>query len=712
MQYCDVLIEESFLHNQKLTYSCQGFEVSLGTRIWVNVRNRRMVGFVVAVYEADPMDFDFDIKPVQAVIDAAPILNDELFQLAEKMSYQTVSPLIRCLQAILPNKLRPKKTTTKPKTIKGLRFVGDQDFVLTSKQKEFVEAFKMHDFVSIKEAQAVYSGFRKLIELGVFESVLKEVRYEPEIIEKSYLEHKLSVDQQAVFDAVKLDESHTYLIHGVTGSGKTEVYLQLADRVLKKKESVLFLVPEISLTPQMIARVSKRFGKDVAIYHSSLNDQEKYEQYLRVKNNEVQIVVGTRSAVFMPFDKLGLIIIDEEHDTSYKQNITPMYHTLDVATERSKTHACPLILGSASPRLETYARALKGVYTLLKMPQRINHSFPKVTLIDTKDALYQKQSSILTDTLIEGIQKRLDKNEQVILVLNRRGYMTLLKDKQTQAVLMCPNCDISLNYHKYDNTLKCHQCDYHTHHIPKGVDGQVLEVVGSGVGTQRLEERLRERFPKSRIARMDRDTTTQKNAHETILSAFRKHEFDILVGTQMIAKGLDIANVTLVGILNIDTALTHEDFRSVEETFHLILQASGRSGRGDKVGEVMIQSFNTDHYAVQYAVHNRYEAFFKQEMSYRKLAQYPPYSYLISIVFSDEKESNAYQKALDFYKMLKTEDIKILGPSILLRLKGMHRVRIILKSKDLNAMLNKVHEAYDKIDKGGIRIDVNPISLM
>ena len=355
------------------------------------------------------------------------------------------------------------------------------------------------------------------------------------------------------------------------------------------------------------------------------------------------------------------------------------------------------------------------MYTLLELPRRINDNFPKVTIIDTKDSLYQGEGSILTSPLMNAIQKRLDQKEQVILLLNRRGYMTFLKDKKTDQVLMCPHCDISLNYHKHDRMLKCHQCDYHTNQIPLGEDGLPLELVGSGVGTQRLVEGLQSHFKTARIVRMDRDTTTRKNAHEKILTDFSNHKYDILVGTQMIAKGLDIENVTLVGIVNIDHTLAYEDFRSVEHTFNLILQATGRSGRGDKEGEVMIQTFNKDHYAIYYGVHNQYKRFFNQEMKYRKLAKYPPYSYLISITFTHQDENVALKHANTFLNVLKRDKMIIMGPTSLVKLSDLRRVRIILKGVDLKGMLEDINHAvtlYYTIHKGGISVDVNPLTLI
>lgn len=715
MKVCDVLIQDSFLFNRPLTYRCDGFEVFVGTRVNINMRNRNIVGFVSKIYEMDPSTVDYIVQPILEVIDEEQIINDELYALAEDMSYRNVSPMISVLQTILPNTLNPKKNHHKAKIIQGLQFNKMDLNALTPLQKQFINAFKDKTFVSLKEARDFYTGYDTLVKRDIFNRIEIESRYVEKEITKDYPVPTLTLEQEAIINKVVLNKAHTYLLHGVTGSGKTEIYLHLAQEVLDKGQSVLFLVPEIALTPQMIERVSSRFKQDVAIYHSGLNNQEKYEQYVRIKQEKASIVVGTRSALFMPFQNLGLIVLDEEHDTSYKQNNTPAYHAADVAMFRSRYHNCPLILGSASPRLESYARALKGVYTLLELPNRINYNFPKVSIIDTKDSLYKGQSSILTPTLLSAIKDRVDRKEQVILLLNRRGYMTFLKDRNTDQVLMCPRCDVSLNYHKKANLLKCHQCDYQTNKIPLGENGQKLDLVGSGVGTERLVEALQELIPEANIMRMDRDTTSRKNAHKLLLESFSNHEYDILVGTQMIAKGLDIENVTLVGILNIDHTLAYEDFRSVEQTFNLILQATGRSGRGAKEGEVMIQTFNKDHYAVQYGVHNQYKRFFNQEMQYRKMASYPPYSYLVSLTFSSTKREEALENANTLLKLLKRDKMSVMGPSDLFKLKDLYRIRIILKSKDLENMIEEVNHAvalYYAMNKGGIRVDVNPLTLM
>ena len=715
MRVCDVYIEERFLQNRTLSYRCDGFVVAKGMRVLINMNGRMMIGFVNRVYEAKTSDFEFELKLINGVLDEDSIINKELFELAQYMSHQTVSPLISCLQTILPNKLKPRSSSQTPKMETILKFKEDTGVELTKKQQAFLDKFKSYDEITLKEARSFYNDYMKLVEYGYFERITREVRYTSKYINQELPTYELTQTQKVVIDTVKFNNSRTYLLHGVTGSGKTEVYLTLAEKALKNKQQVLFLVPEISLTPQMIDRVSKRFGKDVVIYHSGLNDQEKYEQYLRIKNHEMHLVVGTRSSVFLPFDNLGLIVMDEEHDSSYKQDNVPAYHTLDIAQFRSQYHNCPLVLGSASPSLDSYARALKGVYTLMELPSRINNSFPEVVLVNTETELRKGHSSVLTEVLKEKIHDRLNKKEQIILLLNRRGYMTFLKDKETGQVLMCPNCDVSLNFHKESNLLKCHICDYQTRCIPKGSDGKELGIVGSGVGTQRLVEGLQQMFPTANIVRMDRDTTSTKNSHKNLLETFSSGKGDILVGTQMIAKGLDNANVTLVGVVNIDAALMHEDYRSVENTFSLILQATGRSGRGDKPGEVVIQTFNPNHYAIVYGSQNQYKRFFNQEMQYRKIAQYPPYSHLISLTFIGDEEHKVSKQAQTFLSVLDNKDMSIMGPAKLRKLNRLERSRIILKGKDLEKMLESVHaasELYYKLEKGGLRVDVNPLTLI
>lgn len=703
--YVDVLIEHSFLGNQTLTYSINQ-TISPGVRVSIPLNGKEIVGFVMNVHDKKPEGFD--VKEVIEVIDDQSVINEELHQLAPWMAWNTVSPLIRCLQTILPNKLTPKSSSQDAKLERIVVLGDNHDYTsLTPKQKSFIETLSKLEYLSLKDALKHYSGYRKLSETKHIEIVAREVRYQESNIKEVKRDYSLTSLQEAVIDSIVMNQANTYLLHGVTGSGKTEVYLSLASKVLKEKKQVLILVPEISLTPQMIERVSTRFGTDVAIYHSSLNNQEKYEQYKRVQEGSVSIVVGTRSSVFLPFHDLGLIVMDEEHDSSYKQESVPFYHTRDIALWRSNYHQCPLILGSASPSLESYARALKGVYTLLELNSRVNLSFPKVEMVDTTSALYNKESSYLTNHLIDALNQCINDKKQAVLLLNRRGYMTLLKDTNDQ-VIECQNCDVALNYHKDDGLMHCHMCGLATR-LPRGV-----KIAGSGVGTQRLEEAIQKVLPQARVMRMDADATRKKNSHEKLLKQFMNQEADILIGTQMIAKGLDNENVTLVGIVNADLGLLHADYRATEVSFQTILQASGRAGRGRYPGKVVIQTSNPNHYAIQCAIHQKYKHFFKQEMQYRKLANYPPYSYLISILISDEDESKCFNNAQRIATYFNDSNVQIIGPSPLRKIARKYRYRIVLKGKDLDSMIAMCHAVMDvthSSHRTGVSVDVNPLTI-
>lgn len=702
--FIDVLIENAFLYHQTLSYFSP-HPLQPGQRVLVPLRGRELVAFVLAVDVVKPDDIE--ILEILDILDDKAIVNEELFELALWLAHHTVSPLIRCFQAILPNALKPQSSAKKAAQIRMLRRTALEESGLSPKQKETLDRFSSQH--SYQEVRAFYGGIKKLIEKAYYEeyTIDKEaLDYPVTALEEAKC---LTQDQEAVYRSLDFNESASYLLFGVTGSGKTELYLQWAKDCLSLGKSALVLVPEIALTPQMIARFTRRFGNDVAFYHSGLSNQEKYEQYRKVESQKARIVVGTRSAVFMPMDEIGLIIIDEEHDQSYKQSSTPYYHAIDVAQWRSQYHNAPLVLGSASPSLESYAKAITGHYKLMELKRRINESFPTVILVDTRKGLYARQSSILSPALIDKMGEVLERKEQILLLLNRRGYMPLLKDAQSLEVLMCPNCDVALNYHKDEKAAICHQCSYRSTAIFN--QNHELELIGSGIGTQRLQEMVEAIFTQARVLRMDADSTRFKNAHEKILQAFANHEADILIGTQMIAKGIDIPNVTLVGILNIDASLSYTDYRSVEDTFALLLQALGRSGRGAKRGEVMIQSFNPEHYAIDYARKGQYKHFFKKEMEYRKLAGYPPYQYLIALIFSDESEEKAEALSQFFLSLYQAGDEKIIGPARLRKLKNRYRTQILLKGRDLERMIFHTEEAvkaYYKMGKGGLVVDVNP----
>lgn len=705
--------------DRTFTY-CYNDMIEQGVRVVVNFNNQKLVGFVESVEESDKTQKElsealgYQVKEIIEVLDEEPLITNELHKLAMWMKDYTLSTTISCFQAMLPSKIKPSTTDQK---------VVMEDFVKVSNTTCDLTVKQLEAFQFVSEFGVMrYSTLRKqypnqalaLIEKGALvrfqkekEAILQESIHKSEPLPLTSL-------QQKVFDDILKSDDMVYLLRGVTGSGKTEVYLQLASDALRKGKQVLILVPEISLTPQMIERVSSRFDTGLAIYHSGLNAQEKYEQYKLVKQGRARIVVGTRSSVFLPFSDLGLIVMDEEHDSSYKQDVQPCYHCRDIAIWRGKYHNCKVLLGSATPTLESYARALKGVYHLEVMDQRINETRPTVTIVPLKEAIENGESYIITKTLYDKMYFALERKEQIILLLNRRGFHARLRCNSCKETVLCPHCDLAMAYHQKDNTLKCHTCGT-SMPVPFVCPSCKQKTTFStyGFGTQRLEQEVQNLFQDARLIRMDRDTTTKKNAHEKLLKKFGNHEADILIGTQMIAKGLDFENVTLVGIINGDEGLTRTDFRSCEDTFDLLMQASGRAGRKDKPGEVILQVFDPDHYAVQCAASGNYDAFFVQEMQFRKMGMYPPYTYLLAITFSGKNEKDVNDTAIQFMNELEGP-FKVLGVSTLLKIKDLYRSRVLLKGKDLDELrqaVKRLLESEGKLYTKDLRIDVNPTSL-
>lgn len=532
---------------------------------------------------------------------------------------------------------------------------------------------------------------------------------------------KLQPDQQNAVDAISEKINHSeyspFLLEGVTGSGKTEVYLQSMAQALSENKTALMLVPEISLTPQMVNRVKARFGHQVAVLHSGLSDGEKYDEWRRIERGDAKVVVGARSAVFAPLNNIGIIIMDEEHETSYKQDESPRYHARDVALWRGKYHGCPVVLGSATPSLETRARAEKGLVTRLLLPNRINHqSLPAVSVVDMKNEISQHKESNFSTELLDAIKLRIQRKEQIVLMLNRRGYSSFIMCRDCGFVLMCPNCDISLTLHMDTHSMKCHYCG-HEEAIPKICPNcQSHKIRYYGTGTQKVETELKELLPDARVIRMDVDTTRRKGAHEKLLDEFGNHEGDILLGTQMIAKGLDFPNVTLVGVLNADTSLGIPDYHSSERTFQLLTQVSGRAGRAEKAGQVIIQTFNPDHYAIQLAKSQNYEQFFAYEMKIRHESNYPPYYYAVQITTNAATEAEAAKLMFKIAKQARevlSDQAIVLGPTpqTIARIKKRYYYQLIIKYKkepQLNELLTKVLKNSQKLGRNAAKVSINP----
>lgn len=531
---------------------------------------------------------------------------------------------------------------------------------------------------------------------------------------------ELNPEQRQACDAVvSAIGSHQppFLLQGITGSGKTEVYLQIIQGALDKGKTAILLVPEISLTPQMTERFIARFGDKVAILHSGLSNGEKYDEWRKVERGDAQVVVGARSAIFAPLKNLGVMIIDEEHEATYKQDSNPRYHAREVAILRAQYNQATLVLGSATPSLESRARAGKGVYQHLRLTQRANPlaTIPEVQVIDFRDYIGQNETSNFTPPLLEAIQDRLVKKEQVVLMLNRRGYSSFVMCRECGTVDTCPNCDISLTLHMDTKTMNCHYCGF-SKDIPQVCPNcKSHSIRYYGTGTQKAYDELAELFPQARILRMDVDTTRKKGSHQALLDQFGRGEADILLGTQMIAKGLDFPNVTLVGVLNADTALNLPDFRSSERTFQLLTQVAGRAGRAEKAGQVLIQSYNSQHYAIRFAKDQDYEGFYAYEMGIRRQLCYPPYYFTIGITLSHKKEEEVFKRAYEVMNILRSglsETSPILGPTPkpIARTHNLYHYQILIKYRledELGLTLNQVLALTQERENSELRLSID-----
>lgn len=690
----------------------------IGKRVLVPFSNRTVEGFVLGY---DAKTDDYEIKDIIKIIDDEPVLNDELINLGIYMSKKYLCPLINCYQSMLPKAL--KAGVKNGGGIKKLLYVKLNDNVVNAdvkvkRQLEIIDFLKDNKEV-LKSSIRSKSSLGKLIEKGIVLEYYKETyrKVETELDRKEIL---LTKEQKLVSKTIKsyLNKQLVTLLYGVTGSGKTEVYIDVVKEVVKSGKSAIILVPEISLTPQITARFKGVFKDEIAILHSSLSDGERYDEYRKIIRKEVSVVIGARSAIFAPLNNIGIIIIDEEHSESYKQENNPRYSTLDIAVERSKTHECPVILGSATPKIESYARAKKGYYQLLELPSRVNNKpLPNVSIVDMKKEI-RKGNAIFSDELRNKINDRLIKKEQVMLLLNRRGYANYLTCNNCGFVFKCPNCDITLTYHKTSGMMRCHYCGYASKKLEVCPACKEKSIKQMGVGTEKLEEKIKEEFPLAKVLRMDADTTSKKGSHNKIISSFNTGEYNVLVGTQMISKGLNFPCVTLVGVINADVSLNIPNFRSSEQTFSLLDQVIGRCGRADKEGEAVIQTFNPDHYSIVCASNHDYKSFFNHEMYVRKKLNYPPFCFiaLIKISSKDFNYGIGEAKKISNYLRQNLKNTSVLGPSIasVLKVNNNYNFSVILKYKKeekLYYFLNQIIKIYEGNAKIKVSLDFDPINF-
>lgn len=693
-------------------------KIKIGIRVLVPFGKQKLEGFVLKI--TTKKKIRYELKKIISLVDETPILNDEMLELGKYISKKTLCNLISAYQTMLPSALKAKsKTKINKKYVSYLKIKKEANLlsVKNMKQKEILSLFKNKDKVLKNVANNISNSSVKTL---IKNNVLEELKIEKYRLNNKNIKEKsliiLNEEQKSAVNKILIKKNvfQPFLLHGVTGSGKTEVYMHLIEEIIKDGKEAIVLVPEISLTPQLVNHFKKRFGSIIAVLHSRLSNGEKYDEWRKIERKEVKVAIGARSAIFAPFTNLGIIIIDEEHEATYKQENNPKYNAIDIALWRAKRYKIPVILGSATPRIESYTRAKMGIYELCTLKKRVNQNLPKVTLINMKEEI-KKGNRILSELLRNKMEEVLNKNEQIILLLNRRGYSTIITCKECGYVHKCPNCDIPLTYHKSSNTMRCHYCGYGSKKLNICPTCNSNNINDYGMGTEKLEQYIQNQFSKSKVIRMDNDTTSKKGSHEQIINEFREENYNILIGTQMIAKGLDFPKVTLVGVINGDASLNIPDFRSGERTFQLLNQVAGRAGRANLIGEVIIQGFNINHYSIRYASMHDYSSFYQEEMKIRQILKYSPYYNLCYIKISSKNDEDAFkagEKIMTYLKSKNLKDTYFLGPtpSNIPKINHIYYFGIVIKYKNSNQVFKElqfINDIYKK-DKVNVDIDINP----
>ena len=711
--------------NKPLTYEIPDSfgDVPIGTRVAVPLGTSKEEGILVGYCDIE--NPPFVIKPILAVLDPIPWFSSEMLSTARKLSEYYLCTFADALSLFTVDKSklksydRPKIEWLVPKD----SFHVELFAVRKQKQRLLAEYLVEHGATSVSTLRL--AGFSLPVIKQVKECFAIEVEWRYEMTKTRYEEVVDSIDiplteaQQSVYDPIQeCIASHinkSFLLHGVTGSGKTQVYLKAAQETIRQDKIAIILVPEIALTTQIVRRFVEKFGQEVVVFHSQLTKSERYNNWERLRRKDSHIIIGARSAVFAPTEDIGLIVVDEEHDPSYKQQDMTRYDARMVARWRSESHQCPIIFGSATPSVQAYYLANQGIYQLLSLEHRIFHQpMPKVTVVDMKEEMFYGNYSVFSMALDTLIQETLQKREQMILLLNRRGHSTFVMCRDCGKPIQCPHCDISMVYHQVGQDLRCHYCDHHEK-VP-----QICPHCGSrkikffGTGTQKVEEELAKRFPQARIARLDQDTTSKKGESQRILEAFGAGQYDILLGTQMVAKGHDFSNVTAVGIITADSVLHIPVYTASERTFNLLTQAAGRAGRGDKPGKVVVQTYSPEHYAIQHSTHHDYVSFYEEEIEARKALLYPPIGEMIQITLLDEKLSVVRTRATELANTLRQacegQRIDILGPyeNGAVKIRDMYRLCIMIRGIDLSKIKSYMYHS-DIFTLPHIYIDVDPV---
>ena len=697
-------------------------KIKVGMKVYVPFGKSEVFGFVMELQNNN--DTGYDAKEIIRIDNEELVLNKELMDVGKHLSSITLCTLITAYQTMLPSSLKIKKQEHNYDKY-------DEYLTLTDKLKAMEYICKYPRRIAQIKAINNILEVGKLNKKEVSSEVVKALEENGIIVIEKVNKYRinkdsgkivkkhLTEDQESVYKSVDFNKHDTYLLYGVTGSGKTEVYIKWIEKCIDEGKTAIMLVPEIGLTTQIAKRFYEAFGSDVAIFHSSLSEGEKYDEYLKILRGEVHVVVGTRSAVFVPLKNLGIIIIDEEDSSSYKQDNNPRYHAKDIAIYRGKYNNIPVVLGSATPTLESKARADKGVYKLLRLTNRVgNAKLPIIHVIDMEPEM-KKRNMIFSEFLQNKIKEKLERREQIILLLNRRGFSTFITCSNCGYTYKCPSCDITLTFHKSTNNLICHYCGYQKKKDEVCPECHEESLNYYGLGTEKLEERIKEMYPSARVVRMDQDTTRNKGMHESIINDFKDYKYDILLGTQMISKGLDFPKVTLVGVINADASLNIPDYRSSEVTYSLLSQVAGRAGRSEIPGEVIIQTFNPDNYVIECVKNNNYDRFYLQEMQFRKNLKYPPYYYLVSIKVIGkiyEKTIENSQKVKKYLADNLNKETIVLGPTTasVFKFNNEYRMQIIIKYKfddKLMETLKDLDNIFSSNKDNYLEIDFNPLRI-
>lgn len=720
--FAEVIVDIAHSQVDKVfEYSCPD-SLQVGSRVKVPFGGRKIDGFVIGVSRVSSYPAD-KIKPVAEIFDEPPALIPECFDLMEKISARYRVPKAVALRLFLPSEMRLGKVHVSIR--RYAKF--SKEIGLNSSAKKQAEALR---FI-MKEGEADYARFAEEFGRGAVDALCKKGAIEIEErkiarspfsgLPENYEKKTLTKAQSDALDNIENSDKRIHLVHGVTGSGKTEIYLNVIAREIERGRTAIFLVPEISLTPQMLSQLRARFGGSAAILHSGLSAGERFDEWWRLRSGEAKIAIGARSAVFAPLENIGAIIIDEEHDSSYSSESAPRYETVGIASFRAEYNGAKLILGSATPSVESFAKARDGEYNLITLTERINgKSLPEIIISDMCKEVRSGNNTAFSRALRQELDETLKSGRQAILFLNRRGYSRHVVCRDCGYVAKCENCDVSLTYHSEENCLKCHYCGARYRMLNACPDCGGTHILYSGTGTQKVVSDLKTLFPDARILRMDNDTVSGKDGHYKILRQFSEKQADILVGTQMIAKGHDFPAVTLVGILDADMSLHFSDYRSGERTFQLITQVSGRSGRADDKGKVVLQTCSPENHILRYAVNYDYKGFFDNEIALRKATCFPPYSLIcrIMITCGDNDKAIAVLKEVYFA----CEELRKNFPDEFIFLNKMHspvkkiqgkfRYQVLMRLKS-KSLLEKIYDiaVNNSANDSLVYVEENPANL-